>query len=531
MGKRTTLLKVSPWQGGIRTSTDPAMIRADQLVEGDNIIFSEDLSKKKREGINFDWDDATDGSATIISLHDFRFGDITRSRRLVGVTNTGEIYSYTSSGTRSADLFGGTAWSSLPSKGTQVTINNLDIIAVDGTGNVVKKWDGTGSVADLGGTPPEGSIVTTHLARLWMNDKTDIDRLHYSPTSDPETWNGLGDSGAIDIGIGDGDTDGITAFAPYKGDLIVFKRNRIYRVIGNTPETFQIVKISDSIGCVGPNALADIDGNDLVFISDRGIHSIAATDTFGDFKQNFLSADIQTSFNDDWSKTRRPFIQARYLPNQNVVALAVTDESINSTTNLMMWFYHIEARAWFRWPDVSCEALAVVEDDDQSRLYLGTDVTRVAQTFNGANFDVDGTGVSVGIDYTIKTGLISPTGVACEEVGFKSFGILYRAIGTHTITATIKIDNYDPQTLTYSQTDPSDLLGVDFILGQSVLGTDNVMAPYKRTIDGYGRYIQITISQTGIEEEIDLQGFFIEYESAGIRDEVINAADLEAAEG
>ncbi len=61
-----------------------------------------------------------------------------------------------------------------------------------------------------------------------MNDVVDRDRLHYCTTGEPEEWQGTGDSGALDIGWGDGDPEGIIAVSPsFKGRLFIGKATRL----------------------------------------------------------------------------------------------------------------------------------------------------------------------------------------------------------------------------------------------------------------------------------------------------------------
>src|SRR5690606_5211037 len=123
-------------------------------------------------------------------------------------------------------------------------------------GNKVRQWDGSGKIIDLAGSPPEASFLREYLGRVWCNDKNDKDRLHYSTPGNEEEWGGVGDSGAIDIGIGDGDPEGITNAFVFKGVLFVAKRTKLYKILGDTPETFHVVLVSDGIGCVSPSYAA-----------------------------------------------------------------------------------------------------------------------------------------------------------------------------------------------------------------------------------------------------------------------------------
>jgi hypothetical protein len=527
MPVRTSLFRMNPWVGGVNTSLDPTQIASNELVEANNVQFGERGSRGIREGINQDWDDQSNSSESIIGLYDFWFGTSSgKTQKIVGVTDGKKIYSYSTAGARSANLFAGTAWSSAVTKVSMTAINNLLIIAADGSGNVVKKWSGSGNAADLGGTPPAASIAIVHQGRLWLNDKTNVDRWHYSPTSDPETWGGTGDSGAIDIGVGDGDPEGFTGAFSFKGTLFVAKRTKLYRIDGDAPENYSPRLVSSGIGIVSHNSIAYIDQDDVFFVSDRGVHAISATASFGDFEGAFLSKDIQRTFNEDFTKSRLQYAWSAYDPTINSYLLAVTDEEFTASSNKAVWAYNIQQKVWYRlYSNLSCQSLIVAHDSSKRRAYIGSNVTRVFQAKNGLKYDQNTSGTSTGIPLKIKTGVIFPGDDAFSMKAWKRFTLFYRPEGSHNITVTIKIDNYPNQTLTFSQSTGADLLGTTFILGSSALASSPVAAPYTLPISGYGRGIQITIEQTGVltEANVEIQGFAIEYEAVELRQEVTNA--------
>lgn len=523
MPLRTQQFSMIPWIGGVNTSIDPSIIPPNQVIQADNVVFGTQGSKKQRAAINHNWDSATNGGSNVIGLSDFWFGMSNKTQRLVSVLDDKTIFSYIlSTGVRSADLFGGSAWASSITRVSFEALNNLLIIAVDGTGNVLKKWSGAGSTADLGGTPPVASFCRQHLGRIFCNDKANSDRLHYSETGNPEIWNGTGDSGAIDIGIGDGDPEGITAIFPtFKGDLFIAKRTKLYRLTGYTPESFSIELVSSGVGCISHNSVVLADQDDIYFISEKGCHSLGATAKFGDFEGAFVSADIQKTFNDNWVKNRLKYIYGVYLSTINSIAFTVTDSSISSTENKTLWLYNIAIKAWYRWPNISCSSLTAVSDSDQRRFFIGTNQSRVSKSFHSTNFDISNTGTNSAILYTVKSGIIFVDRNPYTLKGFKRFSLLYRPEGSHTITATLKIDNYSNQAVTFTQNTSVSLLGSTFILGTSTLGLAFVLAPYTNSIDGYGRGIQITLNNSGTDSLVDIQGFVIEYEPAGIAAEVI----------
>lgn len=511
-----------PWVGGVNTSLTPALIPANQLVKAQHCVFGTRGSRKKRDGIDYDYDSASNGTDSIVAGHDFWFGAASRSQRKLGLTDGKALYSYNGA-TRSADLFAGTAWSSTVTRGTFLTFNNLAILAVDGTGNVMKKWNGSGNFADLGGTPPVASILCEHLSRVWTDDKATLDRLHYSTTGNHEEWNGAGDSGAIDVKIGDGDPEGITAIRAFKGTLFVWKKTKLYKITGSTPETFKVELVSSGVGCASHNSIVAVDQDDLYFVSEKGIHSLAATDTYGDFEGAYVSVDIQATFNDHFDKARLKYVWGGYLPHVNSIAFTFTDTRLGSGENNTIWFYNIPLKSWYEWPNVSCESMFVVRDADKSRFYVGTSTTRLGKTFNGTNYDISTAGANTAINFIVETGLIAVDGNILSTKGFKSFSLIHTPVPGSQITVSVKIDNFSSQALSYQEGGSGDLLGTTFILGSSILGGSGITAPYPQTIDGYGRLVKVTIQQSGTNQAIEIEGFSIEYEPAGMPKEVLTA--------
>lgn len=523
MQEQTAIQKfpLLPWIGGINTSLDAALIPPNQLTKANNIIFGVRGSRKKREGINFNWDTGATASAALIGLHDFWFGTSSgKTQRLVSITDGKKVYSY-SSGTQSADLFAGTAWGSSITKASVTTLNNLAIIGVDGASNVFKKWSGSGNIADLGGSPPAGSISREHLGRLWVDNKANVDRLEYSTTANPEEWGGTGDSGAIDIGVGDGDQFGITAIFPtFQGILYVAKRTKLYKILGSTPEDFEVVKVSDTLGCISHTSIVQTD-EDVFFVSEKGVHSLATTDKFGDLESTYVSVDIQGSFNDSWVRSRLPYVWGAYMPQINSIAFTVTDTEFGSTANNCIYLYNIPLKSWYRWTNLSCASLITVADSDKRRFYLGTATTRVGKTFAGTNYDTNTSGTNTSITWQTQTGFILPTGDPMVSATFYYLSLYYKPQGTYTVTATIRIDNHSVQTKSFSDTSTADLLGSTFILGSSVLGYEVVTAPYTISIDGMGRSIQILLEQSGVDESIEIQGLVLGYIPIGMQQEVL----------
>lgn len=415
---------------------------------------------------------------------------------------------------------------------TSVSTSNVadDTITYIGVGALVEA-----SAADttlrVDGTAPKASKLREHLGRIFCNDKDNIDRVHYSGSFDHTMWLGFGDSAALDIGIGDGDPEGVSAISPpFKGEIFIGKRTKLYRIRGATPETFQIELITNGIGCVSHNSFALVDQDDLVFVSDKGVHSMNTTSNYGDFSGAYLSKDIQKTFLDNFPKERLKYTKAAYNPALNSIAFAFTDsnpptfENTSLEINNTVWLYNVLLKGWYRWLDVPCESLICADDTDTKRFYFGSHKNKIIQTATGADYDVDYDGNRQGISTYVRTGQILVDGSLFTVKGFKRFILYYRANGSHNIQVQCKIDNIpvdSVNTLVFDEQGSGDLLGVDFVLGQSVLGAQTKLAPYSRSIDGFGRSIEITVIQDGINQEAEIQGFAIEYETAGTSPEVV----------
>ena len=369
--------------------------------------------------------------------------------------------------------------------------------------------------------PPEATLLQEHIGRVWTNDKNNKDRLHFSETFNPLKWQGFGDSGAIDIGIGDGDPEGITAIFPtFRGELFVAKLTKLYRISGRSPETFSIQLVSNSIGCVAHNSVIAIDQNEVFWMSTRGVHSLSTTANFGDFDVTYVSKNIQVTFNEDFQITGLGKVHGAYLPQINSIAFAVQLDT--KTENNDIYLYNIPNTAWYRWPNVSCTALVTSTDPDRQRFYLGTNTGRVAKTFTGNLNDITSTGSAFGVNLLLKTGIIHVDDNRYTIKGFKKIITVFKPSTSSTLTVIAKVDNFPIQAVSYSNINDGDQLGINLVLGVSILGFSQVLAPFSETISGFGRGIQLEFCQTGSDEATEIQGFMIEWEPAGDSQEVLS---------
>jgi hypothetical protein len=397
---------------------------------------------------------------------------------------------------------------------------NEDIVIAFNNTTSPKKWKHqTGTTFEnLGGSPPNFAFCRSHINRLFAaGDPANPDRLYYSSTENHEEWNGAGTSGAIDIFPGDGDPEGLTAIFPAtKGVLFVAKRNRLYRVDTSDPDdvNWTVDHVSRGIGCIGHNAVCAVGQDDMLFVSDRGVHSMAATQKFGDFESAYLSKDIQKEFH-TWNKDRFKQFWMCFVPEMNSVLLAVSPDGFDSNNEIHL--FNVEDKQWYRFPELACESMWVAKIDNRNVLVLGNSAGRV-NYLSQNTFNDNG----VAISFDVKTGTIYPDNQPRTVKDFKKVSLFYKPKESGTITAKFKIDNFDEQTLTFDVSGQFDALGTEFVLGESVLGLYQPLPVITLPVDGAGHGFSLRLLQSGLNEEVEVYGFAVEYESAGDQQESRN---------
>lgn len=396
-----------------------------------------------------------------------------------------------------------------------VSATSISLAATSGGSAINLTSQGTGIQSFNQEDMPKFSIMQTHIGRLWTNDKTNPDRIHYSATNNPEQWFGIADSGALDLIIGDGDSEGITAIYPsFKNSIFVAKGNKLYEIYGNAPENFSFRPLTMGLGALSHNAVAAVDVDDVAFVSRKGIHSLVATDQHGDFNGAFLSVKIQPTFN-LFPPTRLQYASAVYVPTLNSLAFAVTDET--DTVNSVLYLYNVIAKEWYRWPLADAQIVALYEKSKVKKLFFGTSDGRVVETQNGSYTDFATTATK----YKIKSGAIYPGNDPLSIKAFKKVTLYYKPKTNYQFTLTVKVDNYPNQILSFAADVEGDKLDVDFILGSSVLGRELILAPFTQSIDGYGRGVSLQLEHTTSDEQVEIYGYGLEYELVGPSQETI----------
>jgi hypothetical protein len=451
-----------------------------------------------------------------------------KSQALIGITSQGLMFRYDSNGQRKlipASGAGATALAVTTLTSADLrTYNNRLIWTMSGVGNTPKYVDfaTADEWKDLAANAPDASIMQEHQGRLWMNDKTNLDRLHYCETFDETLWLGVGDSGALDVAQGDGDEQGLTAIYPtFKGRLILAKGSRTFQMTGEAPEEYFIESMTNGLGAVSHKSVVAVDLDDVYYFSQRGAHSIKATDQYGDFAGGYLTKDIQPTYN-LWSNSQRKFSQGAFISTLNSVAWTVAENGQTKPNALWLFNPYVknapeDAGVWFRWPDLYPQSVCMQVYSSKPRIVIGNNAGRILRGQNAQYTDRS----TAGITFRAKTGTVYVDNSPQSIKAFKKFGLLFRPRGRFSFTVYFKVDAQPVQTILFEQSQTGAVLGTTFTLGASILGNSAIMAPYMKDVVGHGRGCTIEVFQTGSEAQIEVYGFLIEYEPADIADEVV----------
>ena len=162
--------------------------------------------------------------------------------------------------------------------------------------------------------------------KLWAGGITEAkDVVYYSVLLDGDDWNGTG-SGYIDLKTVWG-TDDIVAIAPFFGKLVIFGKNNI--VIYDNPHsggTLSLNEVIIGVGLVSRDTVQAI-GDDLVFLSETGLRSLARTTE----KDKLPMLDLSQNIKDTLIRnigTSNKVIKSVYLENEGIYILTFTDKNI-----------------------------------------------------------------------------------------------------------------------------------------------------------------------------------------------------------
>lgn len=232
--------------------------------------------------------------------------------------------------------------------------------------------DSTATFSDISGTTsmPNGHDVLSAFGRLWATDN-DRTTLRYSDLLNEAEWDS-GSSGALDTySVWTNGSDEITAIASFKDRLIIFGKAEIL-IYSGTEDPNNALALDDvikGIGCVARDSVVNI-GDDMLFLSDSGVHSLSRAIQGGDLPLNDVSVNVRDDLLKDLDVETPSTIRAVYSENEGFYLLTMP---ISNNT----WVFDVAHRVpkvglprVLLWKGITPHSMVSVRD---GALYLGQD--------------------------------------------------------------------------------------------------------------------------------------------------------------
>lgn len=520
-----TLLGAYPNLGGLYDAPHPALVPTTGLVQADNIIFSDRLTWKKRGGLVQQNSASMAAEATVRMLVDYwRAGSSgAPSQKLVAVCGT---HFYKDDLDNTWDDISGSVSCPRDSIVTSAVVGDSLVMAFSATVPMV--WNQTGNVAALGGTPPNGNIVAQHLNRCWMNEKTDPHRIYYTGvnsdgSASPSRWSSANGGGSFAVEDDDGDPVGITAMFQLNDNLYVAKLTKLYRIEGRTTSSFSVVPVINGIGCVSHNMAVSI-GNDAIFPSLRGFHSLALVAQTGQIAQEtFVSNNIHRAYINDINHAKIKYGHGKFHPLINSIVWCIPQSG--DTTNNTAYVFSLTTKQWTRFTNFRGNALMTKLDAANRVIELWTGGTG-GQVYKYKQFTRNDYG-SEPISMIAKSGHIHPDKRFAHLFAFKEMNLLTTPSGNHEVDFRFRTDtmknssgNLVTTSATYNQgavAGYAPLGSGSFMLSDTLLGSDSFIPPLTIPMQGEGRAIQWTVKNDKLNQDLEIAGWYLEVEETGIR--------------
>ena len=166
------------------------------------------------------------------------------------------------------------------------------LVWVDGA-NTPTKWTGTGTGTALNasGAPANATSVAAFKNHLFYGGASAAkQQVQWTVLGDDTDYTGTG-SGNVKV-----DTE-VVALKSFRDSLIIFGKDRIYKLTGSTVSDFAVTPVSRNIGTSDGNSVQEI-GGDLIFLAPDGLRTIAGTARIGDVELGTVSKQIQERINE-----------------------------------------------------------------------------------------------------------------------------------------------------------------------------------------------------------------------------------------
>lgn len=260
---------------GLNKQNESSILGPEWATTLDNCVFDFAGRVASRKGWNDLTGSAISGTPVIRQLFEYLKKDGTST--IISAANN--------------KLFSGGAptFSDITGTGT-ITDNNWQFINYNGfllswqSGHSPRQWSGSGSTAAISassGSVPLGNCAAAGSGRVWASD-ADGQTIKYSALLDHTKWAIADGGGSIDMSsVWPNGMDSITAITFFNNLLVVFGKRSIVlwtdgagSALGLDPAAIIVADAVTGSGCIARDTVREVEGPDLLFLSDQGLQSI-----------------------------------------------------------------------------------------------------------------------------------------------------------------------------------------------------------------------------------------------------------------
>jgi hypothetical protein len=398
--------------------------------------------------------------------------------------------------------------------------------------NQVQARPGVGNFAPIT-TPPAdwagaGNFPTfgcVHVQRMFGGgNASDPHRLYYSMTTDHQVYtggSGAGAAGTIPIYPGQGER--LVGAYSIRGALILWKYPLgIYVLITQDPDptTWSVEVLSRSVGGVNGDAIIQVE-NDLLYVDRSGaIHSLTATNDFGDFNTSNVSevGNMQPFFKDNinrgklqrakalWYSNKRQawFFMPRSnsdVPDIRIQLAFPTLQQQQQTGPTPRFFMSRRDSAnaiWLR-PDNTDGLLKPTIGSEDGCIYQLDDDARNKK---GVGYPIQFSTASTDLSF------VNPA-LATKQKNGQFLEIVYEPEGEWDLLVDTFWDDIYTETLAFTMGGAGGVLG-SFVLDSDLLGAAGIRES-RRRVAGSGRRFKITCTNDGVNQNVSLAEFHLSF--------------------
>ena len=374
-------------QGGLNNAFSPISIAVNEAADLQNVVLTTGGAIKTRGGF-----DNVNSSATVTGTGLTFYRTIAGSKFIVGVFEDDTIkkMDYQAGGGPDGtwdDITGSLTFSVDQNDLSFFSIGEDTLLIEDGLNTTAPyKYTGTGNATDLGGSPPNATIIVFHkLHAFAAGSNTAPSTLSFSDLGDIENWT-TGLSGNVSVETNDGTV--ITALVPGFDSLYIWKGaegfsgGSIWRLSGDDKDNFVLQRMVKDIGTTSPHSIVLV-GNDFIFMDSKGDFYIYD----GGIKVRLISAKIEgTTGGANFSR----FNKVNAIEFEKDFYIAISNVA-TSTNDILLQFdtFHL---AWLKHKGINSNAMVAADSGSGKDALFFQDYSGFLQKFPSGTND-DGTAI------------------------------------------------------------------------------------------------------------------------------------------